>query len=134
MGEASFGKAPGVARQALELAQRHPFTRCMATWKLSCLLSPFHLLLLCISATPLHAAQFKFANQTLTVPDGFEVELIAQSPLVDRPVSGSFDEQGRLYLTDSSGANEKPDKQLEARPHRVVRLEDKDDDGKFDKT
>src|SRR5690242_6772580 len=45
------------------------------------------------------AAQFKFPNQTLTVPDGFEVELIAQSPLVDRPISGSFDEQGRLYLT-----------------------------------
>jgi len=39
------------------------------------------------------AAQFKFSNQTLTVPDGFEVELVAASPLVDRPIYGSFDEQ-----------------------------------------
>src|SRR4029077_582808 len=81
-----------------------------------------------------HAAQFKFGNQTLTVPDGFEIELIAQSPLVDRPISGSFDEEGRLYLTDSSGSNDKPDKQLQDKPHRVVRLEDTDGDGKFDKT
>src|SRR5437879_13489157 len=78
----------------------------------------------CLCGFDLSAAQFKFANQTLTVPDGFEVELIAQSPLVDRPVSGSFDEQGRLYLTDSSGSNDKPEKQLEYKPHRVVRLED----------
>ena len=80
------------------------------------------------------AAQFKFATQTLTVPDGFEVELVAGPPLVDRPISASFDEQGRLYVTDSSGSNDKPDKQLEERPHRVVRLEDTDGDGKFDKT
>src|SRR5438874_2389218 len=89
-----------------------------------------------ISLTPLAggAAQFKFATQTLTVPDGFEVELIAGPPLVDRPVSASFDERGRLYVTDSSGSNDKPDKQLEERPHRVMRLEDTKGDGKFDKT
>src|SRR5205085_10418576 len=78
-------------------------------------------------------AQFKFPNQTLTVPDGFEIELVAEPPLVDRPVSASFDEQGRLYVTDVSGSNEKPDKQLEEKPHRVMRLEDTDGDGKFDK-
>ena len=33
------------------------------------------------------AAQFKFATQTLTVPDGFEIELVAQPPMVDRPIS-----------------------------------------------
>ena len=78
-------------------------------------------------------AQFKFPSQTLTVPDGFEVEQVAGSPLVDRPVSASFDEQGKLYVTDVSGSNEKPDKQLEERPHRVVRLEDTDGKGRFDK-
>src|SRR5689334_18076811 len=60
-----------------------------------------------------HAAQFKFATQTLTVPDGFEVELVAGPPLVERPVSADFDEQGRLYVTDSSGSNDKVQKQLE---------------------
>src|SRR5690348_17739424 len=79
------------------------------------------------------AAQFKFPNQTITVPDGFEVELVAGPELVERPISGSFDEQGRLYVTDSSGSNDKPAEQLEKKPHRVVRLEDTDGDGKFDK-
>src|SRR5437016_4828384 len=80
------------------------------------------------------AAEFKFPGQTLTVPDGFEVELAASPPLVDRPISGSFDEQGRLYLTDSSGSNEKPEKQLQEKPHRVVRLEDTKGEGRLDKS
>lgn len=84
-------------------------------------------------ARPAHAAQFKFATQTLTVPDGFEVELVAGPPLVDRPVSADFDEQGRLYVTDSSGSNDKVDKQLQEKPHRVVRLEDTVGNGRFDK-
>src|SRR2546426_2652562 len=80
------------------------------------------------------SAPFKFSTQTLRVPDGFEVELVAETPLVDRPISAGFDDQGRLYVTDSSGSNEKPDKQLEEKPHRVVRLEDTNGDGRFDKT
>ena len=48
------------------------------------------------------------------MPDGFEVELVAAPPLVDRPVSMDFDEQGRLYVTTSSGSNDKVQKQLEA--------------------
>ncbi|HEY6168632.1 MAG TPA: PVC-type heme-binding CxxCH protein [Verrucomicrobiae bacterium] len=85
-----------------------------------------------IGASP--AAEFKFGAKTIRVPDGYELELIARTPLVDRPVSISFDEQGRLYATDSSGSNEKGPTQYERKDHRVVRLEDTDADGKFDKT
>ena len=80
------------------------------------------------------AAQFKFPAQTFTVPDGFEVELVAAPPLVDRPISIDFDEQGRLYVTTSSGSNDKVQKQLEDKPHRVLRLQDTDGDGRFDKS
>jgi len=80
------------------------------------------------------AAQFKFPRHTFTVPDGFEVELVAAPPLVDRPVSMDFDEQGRLYVTTSSGSNDKVQKQLEDKPHRILRLEDTDGDGRFDKS
>src|SRR5580704_5470591 len=80
------------------------------------------------------AAEFKFGNRTITVPVGFEVELIAGPPLVERPVSADFDEQGRLYVTDSSGSNDAPEKQLKDKPHRVVRLEDTHGDGHFDKS
>jgi len=67
-----------------------------------------------------------------TVPPGFEVERVAGPPLVDRPIVADFDEQGRLYVADSSGSNDKVDKQLADKPHRIVRLEDKDGDGRFD--
>src|SRR5438552_8063517 len=80
------------------------------------------------------AAEFRFPSQTFTVPEGFEVELVAAPPLVNRPVSAGFDDQGRLYVTDSSGSNEKPDKQVADPTHRVRRLEDSDGDGRFDKS
>src|SRR6266511_3548155 len=78
------------------------------------------------------AAEIKFSNQIFTVPDGFEVELVAGPPLVERPVSAGFDDQGRLYVTDSSGSNDKPDKQISNPTHRVLRLEDTDGDGTAD--
>src|SRR5688572_21336377 len=68
----------------------------------------------------------------LTVPDGFEVELVAGPPLVERPIVADFDERGRLYVADSSGSNDKVDVQLVERPHRIVRLEDTNGDGRFD--
>jgi putative membrane-bound dehydrogenase-like protein len=80
------------------------------------------------------AAEFKFPTQTITVPSGFEVELVAGPPLVLRPMMADFDELGRLYVADSSGSNDKVDKQLESKPHRIVRLEDTDGDGKFDRS
>lgn len=79
-------------------------------------------------------AEIRIDHRTFTLPDGFVIEKIATPPLTDRPIVGSFDEQGRLYVADSSGSNEKVDIQLEKKPHRIVRLEDTDGDGKFDKS
>jgi putative membrane-bound dehydrogenase-like protein len=69
-----------------------------------------------------------------TLPTGFDIELVAGPPLVDRPITADFDEQGRLYVGDSSGSNEKVEVQLEKKPHRIIRLEDTNGDGKFDKS
>src|SRR5512141_288934 len=69
----------------------------------------------------------------LEVPAGFVVERVAGPPLVNRPIVADFDEQGRLYVADSSGSNDKVDTQLAERPHRIVRLEDTDGDGRFDR-
>jgi putative membrane-bound dehydrogenase-like protein len=68
----------------------------------------------------------------LTVPEGFAIERVAGPPLVNRPIVADFDEEGRLYVADSSGSNDKVDAQLATRPHRIVRLVDKDNDGRFD--
>ena len=74
------------------------------------------------------------SSQVLKVADGFEVERVAGPPLVDRPIVADFDEQGRLYVADSSGSNDKVQKQLAEKPHRIVRLEDTNGDGRFDKS
>ena len=71
-------------------------------------------------------------DHKFTLPAGFTIELVAASPLVDRPITAAFDEQGRLYVADSSGSNDSVQKQLEEKTHRIVRLIDKDNDGKFD--
>ncbi len=80
------------------------------------------------------AAQIHLGQHNFTLPDGFTMEQVAGPPLVNRPISADFDEQGRLYITDSSGSNDPVKKQLEEKPHRVVRLEDTDGDGRYDKT
>ncbi|HET7218868.1 MAG TPA: PVC-type heme-binding CxxCH protein [Vicinamibacterales bacterium] len=72
------------------------------------------------------------AVPVLTVPPGFTIERVAGPPLVNRPIVADFDEQGRLYVADSSGSNDRVEKQLADRPHRIVRLEDTDGDGRFD--
>ncbi len=76
--------------------------------------------------------QVQLNGHTFTLPEGFEIEVAAGPPLVDRPITAAFDEQGRLYVADSSGSNEKTTIQLQKKPHRIVRLEDSDGDGKFD--
>src|SRR4051795_12096093 len=84
------------------------------------------------SPAPTAAAEFKLNGRTFTLPDGFALEVVAGPPLVDRPIIADFDDQGRLYVADSSGSNDKVEKQLAEKPHRIVRLEDRDGDGRFD--
>jgi len=50
------------------------------------------------------AAGFKFPAQKPTVPYEFDIQIVADTNIVQRPVSASFDDQGRLYVTDSSFA------------------------------
>jgi putative membrane-bound dehydrogenase-like protein len=77
--------------------------------------------------------QIKLDGQTFTLPVGFTIERVAGPPIVDRPVSASFDDRGRLYVTDSSGSNEKLTEQIKHPNHRVIRLEDSKGTGVFDK-
>ncbi|MEJ7638245.1 MAG: hypothetical protein WKF75_09795 [Singulisphaera sp.] len=72
-------------------------------------------------------------GRTFTLRDGFEIERVAGPPMVDRPIEADFDEEGRLYVSDSSGSNAPPKQQLVERTHRIVRLEDIDGDGRYDR-
>jgi len=79
------------------------------------------------------AGEVALNGHTFTLPDGFTVEVAAGPPLVDRPIVADFDEEGRLYVAESSGTNDKSAVQLENKPHRILRLEDSDGDGRFDR-
>src|SRR5271157_4532630 len=95
-------------------------------------LAAFTLTLIGSSLVPGRAGEFKLGDRTLKVPAGFTIEPVAGPPLVDRPITAAFDEEGRLYIADSLGSNDNVQKQLAERPHRIVRLEDRDGDGRFD--
>ena len=84
-----------------------------------------------LSASAL-GTEFRYGSQTFTVPDHCLLEQVAGPPLVDRPLTFDFDERGRLYVADSSGSNAPVQQQLSAPNHRIVRLEDSDNDGVFD--
>ncbi|MBC7856076.1 MAG: c-type cytochrome, partial [Pirellulaceae bacterium] len=67
------------------------------------------------------------------VPPGFTVEVAASTPLVKHPIMAGFDDKGRLYVAENAGMN-LPRVDLEKQlPNGIVRLEDTDGDGKFDK-
>ncbi|MBI2826858.1 MAG: c-type cytochrome [Planctomycetia bacterium] len=66
----------------------------------------------------------------MTVPEGFTVELVAAEPDIVNPVAMTFDERGRIWITESL---EYP--RLDAGPgrDRVKVLEDTDGDGRADR-
>src|SRR3954464_657044 len=91
-------------------------------------------LVIVVLAAPRSQPQPQPSPPIFSVAEGFSVERVAGPPLVNRPIVADFDDEGRLYVADSSGSNDKVDKQLEERPHRIVRLEDIDGDGRYDKS
>ena len=70
-------------------------------------------------------------GHTFTLPSGFMIEMVAGPPLVERPITAAFDDQGRLYVSEASGVNDPVQKQLRDAPHRILRLENTDSDGRF---
>jgi putative membrane-bound dehydrogenase-like protein len=77
--------------------------------------------------------EVRLNGHTFSLPLGFEIEQVAGPPLVNRPIVADFDDDGRLYVADSSGSNDKVTVQVQVRPHRAVRLEDTRGDGHFDR-
>lgn len=66
--------------------------------------------------------------------DGYTLELAVPSTFVPRPIHMAFDDEGVLYVTDSSGNTDKAPVQLTDPKHRVLRVIDRDGDGIFDES
>ncbi len=76
--------------------------------------------------------QVRLNGHTFTLPKGLTIEVAADASLVPRPIVAALDDKGRLYVCDSSGSNENVQEQLKKKPHRILRLEDRDGDGRYD--
>jgi putative membrane-bound dehydrogenase-like protein len=99
--------------------------------------SPFPRLLafaLLLGAVEARAEETVLGEHRFTLPDGLAIEQVAGAPHVLRPICADFDELGRLYVADSSGSNAPVQQQLAEKPHRIVRLEDSNGDGHFDRS
>src|SRR5580765_3274049 len=66
----------------------------------------------------------------MKVPAGFKVELVAREPDIINPIGMSFDDRGRIWITESI---EDPRKPAGPGRDRVKVLEDTDGDGRADK-
>jgi putative heme-binding domain-containing protein len=69
------------------------------------------------------------AIEAMTVPPGFSVELVAAEPDIVNPIAMTFDDRGRIWVTESL---EYPRKEPGPGRDRVKVLEDTDGDGRAD--
>lgn len=80
---------------------------------------------------PLEAVE---ALKTLTMPPGYQVELVAAEPLVMDPILAEFDGDGRLWVLEMHSYAYNPDMTNSFGPiNHLVVLDDTDGDGLFDK-
>ena len=87
----------------------------------------------CVTKDPI---TIKADNKTgPQVPDGYVIEIAADSTLVDFPMFSTLDEYGRLFVFESTGDkyNESQDA-IENPQFRINLLEDTNADGKYDKS
>ena len=64
------------------------------------------------------------------LPPGFDIELVASEPEINKPLNFSFDSKGRLYITSTI---DYPFPTQGPGNDRMTRLEDTDGDGRYDK-
>jgi putative heme-binding domain-containing protein len=82
------------------------------------------------ASTPGPALSPQEALKKMQVPPGFHVELVAAEPDIVNPVAMTFDERGRIWITESI---EYPKHAAGPGKDRVKLLESTKGDGKFDK-
>lgn len=92
------------------------------------------LFLASVSASdPPSVRQVAIDGVPFTIPVGCTFEQVAEPKLCTWPIVATWDPQGNLVVAESVWTREPVRKQLETRPHRIVRLIDTDRDGRFDR-
>ncbi len=99
-------------------------------WNRRFFVLPLVLMLACFRSDAAEAQRDGFRFR---VAEGYELTKIAGEDLVTRPTVCDWDDQGRLVVVSSAGAEDSVREQLETKPHSVLRLIDDDGDGVFDR-
>lgn len=115
-------------------------------------LKPLGVFVLLASVSAASAAEENFPSfpatepadvaKTLRVKDGFTLDLIAAEPLIASPVAVAYDEDGAAYVaemrdypyTDAKTHQAYKDNTTDASIGRVVKLIDRDGDGRYDES
>ena len=71
-------------------------------------------------------------NINFTVSDGLRLEQVADESLIQWPIAATFHPDGDLLVLECHWNRESVQKQLETKPHKIVRLSDSNRDGKYD--
>ncbi len=75
------------------------------------------------------------SRQTIHVPEGYRLELVASEPMIEEPVTLAWDGNGRMYVAEMRTYVQDIEGTGTDLPlSRVMRLEDTDGDGKMDKS
>ncbi len=67
--------------------------------------------------------------QTISVPDGFRIELVASEPLIRDPVDIAFGTDGKLYVVEMP---DYPSRGMDPPPSNIILLTDTNNDGVYD--
>jgi putative membrane-bound dehydrogenase-like protein len=115
----SFRAAEGIIPARMDCrAQSH------LSWPMSVLLG---FVICLLGEAVLHAAEFR-------VPQGFTIESATDQARVRFPMFAALDDEGRLFVAESSGLDLYEELQKLTRRCRVSRLEDTNRDGVFDQS
>lgn len=88
----------------------------------------------CLASQMAHAETKIIGNIIFTLAEGLQIERVADESLIQWPIAATYHESGDLLILECHwirGIDKK--KQLESKPHKIVRLSDTDGDRKYDK-
>src|SRR5688572_8592549 len=88
----------------------------------------------CLASIVVLACGFSLnaAEPVFQVPPGFTIERVAGPPEINFPMFATLDDNGRLYVTESSGGDLYDELQKLTRSCRISQLEDRDGDGRYE--
>jgi len=71
-------------------------------------------------------------NINFKIPEGTTLTKAAEEPLIRWPVAADWDDDGNLVVVECHWDGSSVEDQLTSKPHKLVRLSDRDGDGVFD--